>query len=114
MAIELTLLLDQGVGLTDLAKGAVGADAHLKPEDFDRMRLRSIIKAMELRQGLPSLQRSCRMLLLMSVTRLSLEPHWTASRCTRPKSALLFPVADFFLLWIDLLFHPSRTWQLPQ
>jgi double-stranded uracil-DNA glycosylase len=43
---EYTLLLDHGIGLTDLAKGALGADADLKPEDFDRMRLRSVIKAM--------------------------------------------------------------------
>jgi TDG/mug DNA glycosylase family protein len=38
-------LLDYGIGLTDLAKGAFGADRDLKPEDFDRMRLRSVIKA---------------------------------------------------------------------
>ena len=36
-------LLHYGIGLTDLAKGAFGADANLKPEDFDRMRLRSVI-----------------------------------------------------------------------
>jgi hypothetical protein len=36
------VLLDHGIGLTDLAKGALGADADLKPEDFDRMRLRSV------------------------------------------------------------------------
>jgi TDG/mug DNA glycosylase family protein len=32
-----------GIGLTDLAKGAFGVDADLKPEDFDRMPLRSVI-----------------------------------------------------------------------
>jgi double-stranded uracil-DNA glycosylase len=37
-------LLDYGIGLTDLAKGACGADSNLKPADFDRRRLRSIIK----------------------------------------------------------------------
>ena len=37
-------LLDYGIGLTDLAKGACGADINLKPADFDRMRLRSVIK----------------------------------------------------------------------
>jgi TDG/mug DNA glycosylase family protein len=37
-------LLDFGIGLTDLAKGACGADSNLKPADFDRMRLRSVIK----------------------------------------------------------------------
>ena len=36
-------LLHYGIGLTDLAKGAFGADANLKPEDFNRMRLRSVI-----------------------------------------------------------------------
>jgi len=37
-------LLDYGIGLTDLAKGACGADSNLKPVDFDRMRLRAVIK----------------------------------------------------------------------
>ena len=35
----------RSVSRRDLAKRAFGADADLKPEDFDRMRLRSIIKA---------------------------------------------------------------------
>jgi TDG/mug DNA glycosylase family protein len=38
-------LLDYGIGLTDLAKSACGADNDLKPADFDRMRLRAVIKA---------------------------------------------------------------------
>lgn len=42
---EYARLLDHGIGLTDLAKGALGADAGLGPEDFDRMRLRAVIKA---------------------------------------------------------------------
>jgi TDG/mug DNA glycosylase family protein len=37
-------LLDYGIGLTDLAKGACGADSNLKPADFDRMRLRAVVK----------------------------------------------------------------------
>ena len=37
-------LLRHGIGLTDLAKGASGADASLKPEDFDRLRLRAVVK----------------------------------------------------------------------
>jgi double-stranded uracil-DNA glycosylase len=37
-------LLDYGIGLTDLAKGACRADSNLKPVDFDRMRLRAVIK----------------------------------------------------------------------
>jgi len=40
---EYARLLDYGVGLTDLAKGTFGADADLRPEDFDRMRLCSVI-----------------------------------------------------------------------
>jgi double-stranded uracil-DNA glycosylase len=39
-------LLDYGIGPTDLAKGACGADSNLKPADFDRMRFRAVIKAM--------------------------------------------------------------------
>ena len=39
-------LLGYGIGLTDLAKGACGADSNLKPADFDRMRLRAVIKTM--------------------------------------------------------------------
>jgi double-stranded uracil-DNA glycosylase len=42
---EYARLLDYGIGLTDLAKCAIGADAALRPEDFDRMRLRAVIKA---------------------------------------------------------------------
>jgi len=42
---EYARLLDYGVGLTDLAKGGFGAAAHLKPVDFDWMRLRSVITA---------------------------------------------------------------------
>lgn len=41
---EYARLIDYGIGLTDLAKGAFGADADLKPADFDRIRLRSVIK----------------------------------------------------------------------
>ena len=41
---EYAKLLDYGIGLTDLAKGACGADSDLKPADFDRMRLRAVIK----------------------------------------------------------------------
>ena len=41
---EYAKLLDYGIGLTDLAKGACGADSNLKPADFDRMRLRAVIK----------------------------------------------------------------------
>ena len=41
---EYAKLLDYGIGLTDLAKGACGADSNLKPVDFDRMRLRAVIK----------------------------------------------------------------------
>jgi double-stranded uracil-DNA glycosylase len=41
---EYAKLLDYGIGLTDLAKGACGADRNLKPADFDRMRLRAVIK----------------------------------------------------------------------
>jgi len=41
---EYAKLLDYGIGLTDLAKGACGADSNLKWADFDRMRLRSVIK----------------------------------------------------------------------
>ena len=41
---EYAKLLDCGIGLTDLAKGACGADSNLKPADFDRMRLRAVIK----------------------------------------------------------------------
>ena len=37
-------LLDYGIGLTHLEKGACGADSKLKPADFDRMRLRAVIK----------------------------------------------------------------------
>jgi TDG/mug DNA glycosylase family protein len=37
-------LLDHGIGLTDLAKGTFGVDRDLKAEDFDRMRLRSVLK----------------------------------------------------------------------
>jgi len=37
-------LLDYGIGLTDLEKGACGADSNLKPADFDRLRLRAVIK----------------------------------------------------------------------
>ena len=37
-------LLDYRIGLTDFAKGTCGADSTLKPADFDRMRLRSVIK----------------------------------------------------------------------
>jgi double-stranded uracil-DNA glycosylase len=37
-------LLHYGIGLTDLAKGACGDDSNLKPADFDRMRLRAVIK----------------------------------------------------------------------
>jgi double-stranded uracil-DNA glycosylase len=37
-------LLDYGIGLTALAKGAFGVDRDLKPRDFDRMRLRSVVK----------------------------------------------------------------------
>jgi TDG/mug DNA glycosylase family protein len=37
-------LVDYGIGLTDLAKCAYGADSNLKPADFDRMRLRAVIK----------------------------------------------------------------------
>jgi double-stranded uracil-DNA glycosylase len=43
---EYARLIDYGIGLTDLAKGAFGADANLKPEDFDRMRLSGAIKTM--------------------------------------------------------------------
>jgi double-stranded uracil-DNA glycosylase len=38
-------LLNYGIGLTDLAKGADGADTDLTAEDFDRLRLRSVIAA---------------------------------------------------------------------
>jgi TDG/mug DNA glycosylase family protein len=43
---EYARLLDYGIGLTDLAKGVFGADATLKPEHFDRMRLSAVIKTM--------------------------------------------------------------------
>jgi TDG/mug DNA glycosylase family protein len=41
---EYAKLLDYGIGLTDLAKAACGADSNLKPADFDRVRLRAVIK----------------------------------------------------------------------
>jgi double-stranded uracil-DNA glycosylase len=41
---EYKQLLRHGIGLTDLAKGASGADRNLKPEDFDRLRLRAVVK----------------------------------------------------------------------
>jgi TDG/mug DNA glycosylase family protein len=44
-ADDYSKLLDYGIGLTDLEKGACGADTKLKPADFDRMRLRAVIKA---------------------------------------------------------------------
>jgi hypothetical protein len=47
-------LLDYGIGLTDLEKGACGADSNLKPADFDRLRLRAVIKT---RSPSPGLQR---------------------------------------------------------
>jgi double-stranded uracil-DNA glycosylase len=37
-------LLRHGIGLTDLAKGTSGVDSNLKPEDFDRLRLRAVVK----------------------------------------------------------------------
>ena len=41
---EYARLVEYGIGLTDLAKGAFGADSDLKPADFDRIRLRAVIK----------------------------------------------------------------------
>jgi TDG/mug DNA glycosylase family protein len=37
-------LVDYGIGLTDLAKGAFGMDGDLLRSDFDRVRLRAVIK----------------------------------------------------------------------
>ncbi len=38
---EFRNVLDHGLGLTDLAKGASGPDAGLRPADFDRDELRT-------------------------------------------------------------------------
>jgi TDG/mug DNA glycosylase family protein len=51
---EYARLLDYRIGLTDLAKTAFGADATLRPEDFDRMRLRRSLRR-RCRAPLPSM-----------------------------------------------------------
>ena len=64
-------LLDYGIGLTDLAKGACGADINLKPADFDRMRLRSVIKTRSPRHR-PSTARPLRRVISTSRPRRSI------------------------------------------